>query len=86
MDQFQFFQTTKQSPIEFAVAISPDDATDIATVSRAIYVGASGNLKVTLLGGEDITFVGLAAGVFHPIRATRIWSTGTTATSIVAAS
>jgi len=86
MDQFVSQTTTKQSPIEFAVAITPDDATDIATVSRAIYVGVSGNLKVTLLGGEDITFVGLAAGVFHPIRATRIWSTGTTATSIVAAS
>ena len=86
MDQFVSQTTTKESPIEFAVAITPDDATDIATVSRAIYVGVSGNVKVTLLGGEDITFVSLAAGVFHPIRATRIWSTGTTATSIVAAS
>ena len=68
-----------------AVAITPDDSNDLADRTRGIYVGVSGDLSVIL--AEDttaVTFVGLAAGVVHPIAAIRIRSTGTTATSIVA--
>jgi hypothetical protein len=73
------------APIEHAAEITPADGADLTNFSRAIYVGVSGNIKVDLVGGETaVTFVGLAAGVFHPIRATRIYSTDTTATSIVA--
>ena len=71
-------------PISYGVAVTPNDGSDLANPCRGIYVGVTGNVKVTLRGGEDVTFVGLAAGVLHGIRATRIWSTGTTATSIVA--
>jgi hypothetical protein len=31
----------------------------------------------------SILLVGLAAGVFHPVRAVRVLATGTTATSLV---
>jgi len=52
--------------------------------SRAIYVGGAGDLAVTMWGGGDITFTGMAAGSYLPIRARTILSTGTTATDIVA--
>lgn len=77
-------QEVDAGPISYAVAVTPSDDTDLTSACRGIYVGGTGNVKATLVGGEDITFVALVAGVLHGIRATRIWSTGTTATSIVA--
>ena len=66
-----------------AFAVTPDNSNDLAFVTRAIYVGGTGTLKVDMLGGETITFTALAAGVFHQIRATRIYATGTSATTII---
>lgn len=71
------------SPGEHAFAVTPHNTTQLAHATRGIYVGASGNLKVTTVGGEEVTFTGIAAGVVHPIAAIIIWATGTTATSIV---
>ena len=71
-------------PAENAVEVTTNDSTDLATDARGVYVGVSGNLKATLVGGTTVTFVGLASGVIHPIQARRIWATGTTATSVVA--
>lgn len=71
-------------PVEHGMSITPDDDNDLSTTARAVYLGASGNLKVTLSSGDTVTFVGLAAGVIHPIVAKRIWATGTTATGILA--
>lgn len=50
---------------------------------KGIYVGVSGNVAVTGLDDVDTTFVGLAAGVIHPIGGKAVLNTGTTATSIV---
>jgi len=69
-----------------AAAITPSDIEDIVP-TNGIYVGAAGDLEVTLKGmadGESIVFKGLVAGMIHPIRAKRIWSTNTTATNILA--
>lgn len=74
---------TSTSPAEHAFAVTPHDTNAVTHDTRGIYVGVSGNVKVTTIGGEAVTFVGLAAGVIHPIAAHIIWSTGTTATSIV---
>ena len=63
--------------------ITPNDSADLATSTRGIYVGVSGDLKVDLVEAGTVTFVGLAAGIIHPIRAQRVYSTDTTATSIV---
>lgn len=72
------------APVPSAFAIAPADGADIPAVTRAIYVGVSGDLKVMLL--EDsvaVTFVGLAAGIWHPMRVQRVYATGTTATDII---
>jgi hypothetical protein len=71
--------------IENAVAITPNDAADLANSTIAIYVGTEGDLKVILTGGTTVTIPALAAGVWHPIRAVRIFATGTTATDILGA-
>lgn len=67
------------------VVVTPSDTVDLAGgITRGIYVGATGN--VSLDNGIDtaVIFVALVAGVIHPIRATRVRATGTTATPIIA--
>jgi len=49
-----------------------------------LYVGVGGNVKVRTMGGDDVTFTGLAAGQFVPVQCVRIYATGTTATNVVA--
>lgn len=71
------------SPATRAFAITPNNSTDLTNVTRGIYVGASGDLKVDLMNGDAVTFVGLAAGVIHPMCVKRVYATGTTATGIV---
>ena len=70
-------------PAHHAVAVTPNDKADLPAASTAIFVGGGGNLRVTMLGGEIVTFAGVPVG-WHPIRVTRVWSTSTTASNIVA--
>jgi len=51
--------------------------TDVIENTRALYVGAGGNVKVTMVEGGDVTFQSVAAGTILPIQAVRIWATGT---------
>ena len=51
---------------------------------RAIYVGGAGDLAVTMSGGGNITFAGVAAGSWVPIGCSAVLNSGTTATNIVA--
>lgn len=63
-----------------AFTITPS-ATPLAKETRAIYVGATGSVTVTMQSGESVTLNNLAAGVLHPIRATHV--TSATASGIV---
>jgi hypothetical protein len=78
-----FMQPGLESPAGFAMAITPNDGEDLAHATRGIYVGASGDLKVTLAGRTTVTFVDLAAGMIHPLRVVRVFDTDTDATGIV---
>lgn len=83
-DPFEQTQPGIESPARSAFAITPNDGADVANVTRGLYVGVSGDVSIILAGDSAaVTFVGLAAGVIHPIRAKRVRATGTTATSIV---
>jgi len=73
----------KEAPAENGFAITPNDSTDLATVTRGLYVGITGDIKVTLAGGTTVEFGALAAGVVHPLRVKRVWATSTTVTQIV---
>lgn len=70
------------SPVTGAFAITPNDATDLAEPTLSLYIGTAGTLKVTMLDGSVVTYPALAAGR-HPLRVSRVWATGTTATGIV---
>lgn len=82
-DAFANYKTGLESPVVRLLPITPSDSADISETSRAINVATSGALRVTTVGGTTAT-IHVAAGIAFPIRVSRIWATGTTATGIVA--
>jgi hypothetical protein len=66
-----------------AAAVTPSDTTHLGNV-RALYIGGAGDVRIDTEGGSTVTFVGVQAGSILPVRAARVYSTSTTATSIVA--
>jgi len=71
------------SPAVYAFTVAPNDNVVFDHCPRALYVGGAGNVAVTLIHGDTVTFVGVSAGTFLPVRAKTVKSTGTTATFIL---
>lgn len=82
-DQFAGQSRTMTSPATDMVAVTPDDANDLPMVSIALNVASPGKVRVTTQDGStgDLS---VSAGVVFPVRARRVWATGTTATGICA--
>lgn len=77
--------TYNVTPARSAAAVTPHNTNALSATSRALYIGGAGDIKIDLAdSGSAITFVGVPAGTILPVQATRVYSTGTTATSIVA--
>lgn len=84
-DAYQSFPPSELvAPCSSAAAVTPHDSTLLSYVTRAVYVGATGNMSVLMNDGSSATFVGIPAGTVLPIRVQRVNSTSTTASSIVA--
>lgn len=64
--------------------VAPHDTNELAYVSRALYIGGAGAVKVTTLKGTDLTFAAVPVGTVLHVRAKKVFATGTTATNIVA--
>lgn len=76
-----------------AVDVTPSDTLNIPNPSTSdgiknpgnvLYVGTGGDLVVTTVGGDKITFVNIQDGSFLPIQVVKVWATGTTADDIIA--
>lgn len=73
-----------------AAAVTPSNTTDIPSITGGtnngcvLYIGGYGDLTVDTVGGDTVTFVGVNGGTFFPVQVTRVYSTGTSATGIVA--
>lgn len=72
------------NPADYATAVTPNDSTDLGVTARGLYIGGAGNVKIHTPDGQAVTFYGALAGSIIPVRVKRVWSTGTTATYIVA--
>lgn len=83
VDTFATSGKGSEGPARHAFAITPHATNELTYVTRALYVGAAGDVAAVMAGGEAVTFVGLAAGVAHPLRVKAVRVTGTTATGIV---
>jgi hypothetical protein len=72
------------APAANAAAVTPHDSTNLSTTTRALWVGGAGDVAVEMLGSGTIVLAGIPAGTLLPIRVTRVNSTNTDATDIVA--
>lgn len=81
-DIFQSHAAGLESPATRLIAVAPDDDANLPLVTRAIAVGTEGFVQVTTMMG-DTGRIFIAPGAPFPIRVSRVWSTGTTATEIV---
>ena len=82
-DPFANHVSSLESPAAILVPVTPDDGADLAMPSRALNVAQSGMVQVTTTGGSTASLY-IAAGIGFPVRVTRVWATGTTATGITA--
>jgi len=82
-DTFRNFSRSLVSPPEQGTAIVPSDSEGLDHVTRALWVGGGGDLRLGMLGGGEVTLAGIVPGSLIPIRAVQVFATGTTATAIV---
>jgi len=74
-----------------AATVTKSDTALIPSVSGGpagegciLYIGGAGNLRVLTIGGDDVTFFSVPAGTTLQVKVTKVFSTDTTATNIVA--
>lgn len=84
IDTFKSFTSSISDPVAHAREILPSDGDDLPHVTRALYLGGTGDLRVTMAGGSVVSFAALTAG-WHPLRVSRVHATGTSATNIIGA-
>lgn len=67
-----------------AIAITPNDDTDLSGITRGIHCAGDGGTVALILADdtEAVTHY-IAQGGYLPVRAKRVLSTGTDATSLV---
>lgn len=84
IDTFKSFAPSISDPVAHAAEIMPSDGTDLPHVTRVIYLGGGGDLRVTMADGSIVSFAALSAG-WHPVRVSRVHATGTNAINIIGA-
>ncbi|MBV1867637.1 MAG: hypothetical protein KUG69_06995 [Marinosulfonomonas sp.] len=84
MDQFRDFPVTLTSPATNAMEAIPSDLDPLELVTRALYVGQTGNISVEMQSGQIVDFQNVQGGSILAIRTLKVRATGTTATGIIA--
>jgi hypothetical protein len=75
---------SEQAPATYAEAVAKSDTINLRYVSRALWVGGTGDVAVEMQSGDVVVFTAVPAGTLLPIRINRVNSTSTTATAMVA--
>ncbi|MEL6584042.1 MAG: hypothetical protein AAFQ36_09440 [Pseudomonadota bacterium] len=81
-DTFATQRPMLDSPARHVAAVTPHDTNNLSNVPRALYIGGAGDVKVDAAGSGTVTFAGVYGWL--PVRALKVYDTGTTATNIVA--
>ena len=76
--------TGYDAPPAMGAAVTPDDANDLTTAARYLYVGGAGDVCLVTVGGSTLTFKAVPVGTTLRVRTARVKVTGTTATQILA--
>ena len=87
IDKFASNERAILAPYTRAVTITPSDSTDLVETPRALQIHAGTNstpVKVTMSGDSAAVTMNLQTGFIYPLRVSRVWATGTSATSVIA--
>jgi hypothetical protein len=76
-------KVTQQAIKAVAVDVDSSDVT-LAIPGAVLYIGTGGDVKVTTISGDDVTFKNLASGSVLAVQVKKVFSTGTDADDIVA--
>ena len=72
------------SAYQRAAAVTTSDTVNLSTTASALYIGVPGDVKVDMeVSGTGIVFKSVSVGILRG-RFKRVYSTGTTATNIIA--
>jgi len=71
------------SPSPDGFSVTPSDTVDLTRTARALYIGVTGDVKINTPEGNALTFKNVPVGIF-PVQASRVFSTGTDASEIIA--
>lgn len=72
------------SPAQMCFAITPSDATDLPSATKAIYIGEGGDVTLIPVRGHDpVTFRNVPAGAILDVRVRSVRASGTTARELV---
>ena len=82
-DAFKGYQRGLNAPASDAFPVIPSNTADLPHTARALYIGGSGDVRLSTIDGSDVTFRSLGAGSVLPVGAVRVYETGTTAGSIL---
>lgn len=83
-DDFDSHAPGLNSPVEHLALVTASDVADLAFATRCLIVGTGGVIYVDTVGGEtNVPFTATAG--WNPVRVTRVYATGLTATTITAA-
>jgi len=69
---------------ERVAAVTPSDAADLPEWAAALDIGTGGDVRITTWAGDVHTFRNRPSGSVLPVKARRVWATGTTAQDIAA--
>ncbi len=72
------------APAAGAASVTPHDTNLLAVEARSLWIGVGGNVDLYTPQGDNVIFQNVPSGSVLPCRATRVRSTGTTATGIIA--
>lgn len=73
---------TQPANKHFDIDALKSDTVDFLKLSRGVWVGADGDVKIKV-GGLVLLYSGARAGTIIPVMAERVDATGTTATGLV---
>ncbi|HEX9805533.1 MAG TPA: hypothetical protein VGA34_01445 [Alteraurantiacibacter sp.] len=84
MDSFSSHSDAVDAPARNCFAIEPSDTVPLVSITKAIYVGNSGDVALKSVDAvNNVNFASVPAGTILPVRAEFVRAAGTTATGLV---
>ncbi len=93
-DHYSDQKPTIDSVLVSGFSITPDNVNNLSVNTRALYIGNSGNVRIQTVGFYNqmantytsntvLTLLNVPTGALLPIRAMKVYASGTTANNIV---